>query len=77
MSRYKSSRYNPKYGDLTPTVIVEFHIMSDLWMTKEQYDAEGKFKGLLKSFSLPISEVKKVHHVLKYVKDYPTQEWEG
>lgn len=77
MSRYKSSRYNPKNGDLTPTVIIEFHNMSDLWMTKEQYDSEGKFKGFLKSFGVPIYEINKVHHLLKYIKDYPTKEWAG
>lgn len=77
MSKYISSKHDPKYGDLIPTVIVEFQNMPDLWMTRGQYDADGKFKGLLKSFSLSIADIAKVHHVLKHAKDYPTTEWEG
>lgn len=75
--KYKSSNYDPKKGDLIPTVIVEFHRMADLWITRRQYDAEGKFKWILKSFEVSISDVKKVHHVLKFASEYPTEEWEG
>lgn len=77
MSKYKSSTYDPKKGELLPTVIVEFHNMPDLWLTREQYDAEGKFKGLLQALEVSIMEVKKVHHVLKYASEYPTEAWEG
>lgn len=76
MSRYKSDKY--KSGkELIPTVIVQFHSMADLWMTKKQYDDEGRFKGLLKSFSVSIKDIANVWHVLKYPSSYPTTDWEG
>lgn len=64
-------------GELIPMVIVEFHGLPDLWLTKEQYIAEGKFIGLIKSQGFHMKEVKKVHHVLKNPDKYPTTAWEG
>ena len=60
-----------------PTVKIEFHDMPDFIMTKEQYNNEGKFIGLLKTGSFIMMDVKKVHHILMEEKDYPTQAWEG
>jgi hypothetical protein len=60
-----------------PTVKIEFWNLPDLIMEEEQYKQEGKFKGLLKSFHLSISDVKKVHHLLMRPQDYPTNAWEG
>lgn len=73
MTKYKSDTK----GELIPTVIVEFHDLPDLWLTKDQYTAEGGFSGLLKSMSLCIGWVKKVHHLLKNPNTYPVEAWEG
>lgn len=75
-TRYKSDK--PKKGEvLIPVVIFEFHSLSDLWLHKEVYEMEGKFKGMLKYLSVAINQVKKVHHLFKYESSFPTNEWEG
>jgi hypothetical protein len=71
MNKYKSDMR----GELIPTVIVQFDSnFPDLWMTKEEYDANGKFKGLLKS-GFPLRNIIKVHCVLKNPSKYPTTDW--
>ncbi len=60
-----------------PTVKIEFHDMPDFILTKEQYNNEGKFIGLIKGGSFCIRDVKKVHHILMEEKKYPIQSWEG
>lgn len=61
--------------ELIPTVIIQFHNYPDLWMTREQYDNEGKFKGILKSLCISIKEVRQVYKPLKHPSSYPTAEW--
>lgn len=73
MSIPKKSRTR---GELIPAVIFEFHNWMNLWMTKKQYEAEGGYKGWIKSLQIPINEIKKVHHLLLNPKDFPTEEWE-
>lgn len=60
-----------------PTVKIEFHDMPDFIMTKEQYENEGKFIGLIKGGSFQMRDVLKVHHILMAEKDYPVKAWEG
>ena len=63
-------------GELIPVVIFEFRDWMNLWLTKEQYQDEGGYKGVLKTFAIPVGEIKKVHHLLVNPKDFPTAEWE-
>lgn len=72
-SKYRSDTK----GELITTVIIQFHDMPDLWLTKDQYNNEGKFIGLIKSQGFSIKDVVKVHHLLKNPINYPTQAWEG
>ena len=60
-----------------PTVKVEFHWLPDLILSKEEYDDNGGWNGFLKESHTYPSEIKKVHHILMDVKDYPTKAWEG
>ena len=60
-----------------PTVKIEFHDLPFLIMTKEQYNEEGRFIGLIKGGAFVMRDVKKVHHVLMDEKDYPTEDWQG
>ncbi len=70
MSRYR----NDTKGELAPTVIVQFDAnYPDLWMSKQEYEANGSYQGLLKSF--PLRHIVKVHHLLKNPKNYPTADW--
>jgi len=73
MSIPKKSRTK---GELIPVVIFEFHNWMNLWLHKGVYELEGGYKGCLKTFEIPIHEIKKVHHLLVNPKDYPTAEWE-
>lgn len=68
--KYKSD----KQGELIPTVIVEFNDEGDLWMTLEEYNANGKFQGLIKA-GYPLRNIVKVHKVLKNPTKYPTEAW--
>jgi hypothetical protein len=60
-----------------PTVKIEFHDLPDFIMSKEQYDSEGKFIGLIKGGSFRIMDVKKVHHIMMDIRQYPDEPWEG
>lgn len=62
-------------GELIPTVIIEFHDLPNLWMTKDRYKDSGGYQGLLKNEELSIREIKKIHHLLKNPKDFPENEW--
>lgn len=73
MDRYTSD----KNGELIPVVIIEFHDLNDLWLTKEQYKEMGLFKGILKEMSLSIRSIKKVHHLIKKTSSFPATAWEG
>lgn len=59
-----------------PVVIIEFHDFPNLWFHKEQYETEGKFKGILKKMELSISWIKKVHHKFVSPDKFPTNDWE-
>lgn len=80
----RTGKYNYRYmsdtieggEELIPTVIVQFHDYMDIWMTKEMYDNEGKFIGLMRLLGLPFNAVKRVHKLLKHPSSYPTAEWE-
>ena len=58
------------------TVRIEFHEMSDLILTKDEYEKMGKWRGFLKDYAMSIRDVKKVHHEVIDAKDFPTNEWE-
>lgn len=73
----KKQYWNDSREGAEPVVIVEFHELPDLWLTKDQYVSEGKFKGLLRSQCLCIGWIKKVHHLLKHSSQFPTAAWEG
>lgn len=60
-----------------PTVRIEFKVLPDYILSKEEYDSIGKWKGFLKLNSICPKDVKKVHHILMDIKDYPTEAWEG
>ncbi len=66
-----------KKKDLIPVVIFEFHNWMNLWLHKGQYEIEGRYKGCLKTFGIPISEIKRVVHKNVDPKDFPYDvEWE-
>lgn len=69
-NKYKSDTR----GELIPTIIVEFDEYPDLWMSKDEYDANGGYQGLIKS-GFPLRNIIKVHHVLKNQSKYPTSDW--
>ncbi len=73
MSKYKSRTK----GELIPAVIVEFHDLPDYYWTRDQWQANGGYKGFLQSHQMPISDIKKVHYLLLNPKDFPSTEWEG
>jgi hypothetical protein len=73
MSIPKKSRTK---GELIPSVIFEFRNWQNLWFTKDQYEENGGYRGILKSLEIPVGEVKKVHHLLLNPSDFPTDDWE-
>jgi hypothetical protein len=75
--RYCSDRYEPNKLMRIPAVIFQFKSYSDLVMTLDEYNEQGKFIGVLKNMALSIRDVIKVHKVLKYPENFPTQEWCG
>lgn len=59
-------------------VRIEFHDLGDYIMSREQYENEGKFIGLIKSGACTIKDVVKVHHTtMKETDFYNLPEWEG
>jgi hypothetical protein len=65
-------------GELIPSVIIEFTGgQADYYWTKDQWDDIGGYKGFLKSHSMSILDIKKVHKLLLNPSDFPTTEWEG
>ena len=56
---------------------IEFHEMSDLILTKEEYEEMGGWKGFLKNYAMSIRDVAKVHHEMIDAKDFPTTEWDA
>ena len=63
-------------GVLIPVIIFEFHNWASLWFTKDQFNQEGGYKGVLKSQCIPISEIKKLHKLAVNPMDMPTCDWE-
>jgi len=74
-NKYNSDTYEPN-GELIPTVIVAFQVWPDMWMTLEEYNSRGKFKGLLKDFRFSIRNVHRIYKLLKHPSSYPTADWE-
>ena len=58
-------------------VRIEFHHLPDYILTKEEYEEFGGWIGLLKGNHFQMKDVKKVHHELMDVRDFPKEEWEG
>jgi|GEM_PF-5882691 len=63
-------------GELIPVVIFEFRDWMNLWLHKSEYQFEGGYRGIIKSFQVPVGELKKVHHLLVNPKDIPDEEWQ-
>jgi hypothetical protein len=72
MSIPKKSRIK---GELISAVIFEFYNWPNLWMTKDNYEACGGYKGHIKDLEVPVGELKKVHHLLVNPSDFPTDDW--
>ncbi len=73
MNRFKSKTK----GELIPSIIVEFNNMPDYYWTMDQWNDIGGYKGFLKSQSLSILDIKKVHKLLLNPEDFPIYAWEG
>jgi hypothetical protein len=64
-------------GELIPAVIFEFHNWQNLYMTKQEYEANGGYRYIIKSLEVPVGELKKVHKILLNPDDFPTEDWSG
>ena len=62
-------------GELIPAVVVEFHDIQNLYMTKGQYEQMGGYRGFLKSQEVSPRWIKKVHKILLNPDDFPEEEW--
>lgn len=75
--RYCSDKYDPNKSTRIPAVVFQFKHYSDLVMTLDEYNEQGKFKGVLKNMAVSIRDIVKVHKVMKHPENFPTQEWCG
>tara|TARA_R110000782_G_C14661053_1_gene397845 strand:+ start:64 stop:288 length:225 start_codon:yes stop_codon:yes gene_type:complete len=64
-------------GELIPSIIIEFHDLPDYYFSKGQWDNIGGYQGFLKSHSMSIIEIKKVHKLLLNPIDFPSGDWMG
>lgn len=68
---------NKTTGELIPAVIIEFHAMSNLIFTLDQWKEVGGWKGFLKEYCVSIRDIVKKHSRLLNPEDFPTEEWAG
>lgn len=65
-------------GELISAVIVEFRNgMMDYYWTKDQWNDIGGYQGFLKSHSISVLDIMKVHRRLLNADDFLTDAWEG
>jgi hypothetical protein len=74
----KSHNYKSRTsGELIPMIIVEFNDLPDFYWTKDQWEANGCYRGFIKNCCISIRDIKKVHKLLLNPEDFPTEVWEG